>query len=108
VRTSLLLERFHRPDRVEEHHAGGFHLGARVHDAERTPIGCDEPIAWLPAPLLGQKRGRVSRFAVPKHEQKAVDGGHRTPGQQSTAEPTGDEGAGGEPNPAALVAPPAN
>jgi hypothetical protein len=48
---SLLLERSHRPDRVEEHHASGFHLGVRIHDAERTPVDCDEYIAWLPAPL---------------------------------------------------------
>jgi hypothetical protein len=96
VRTSLLLERFHGPDRVEEHHAGGFHLCVRVHDAEGAPVGCDEHIARLPVRLLGHKRGRVSRFAVPEHEQKAVDGGHRNSRKEATAGPPGDEGPGSQ------------
>jgi len=57
----------------------------RIHDAERAPVGCDEHIAWLPVRVLGQKSGRVGRLAVPKHEQKAVDRRHRTPGQHVTA-----------------------
>jgi hypothetical protein len=64
--------------------------GVGIHDAERATGGCDEHIAWLPVRLLGQKGGRVGRLAVPKHEQKAVDGRHRTIGQHVTAGPSGE------------------
>jgi hypothetical protein len=57
-------------------------------------VGCDEHIARLPVRLLGHKRGRVSRFAVPEHEQKAVDGGDRNSRKQATAGPSGDRGVG--------------
>src|SRR4029453_15039469 len=88
-------EQFDRPDRVEEHHASGFHLGARVHDAERTPVGRE---AEEGGQIWSQSRrgGGASRRAgssrkpllIERKRRKVVDDEHaeRSPRLREPAE----------------------